>query len=69
VQKVQGNGSPRALKISGDFAPKNGYEVVPTAEAELLVDYLLSLKKDAPIPGTIVNAEAPAAPASPAAKK
>ena len=59
LQKEQAGGSKKALKLKGSSKPKNGYEVVPTAEAELLVDYLLSLKKDAPIPGTIVT-EAPA---------
>ena len=41
----------KALKLTGKFAPKAGYEIVPTPEAEALVDYLLSLKKDHPIPG------------------
>lgn len=66
-KKIQGNGSPQALKLTGDAAPKPGYEVVPSTDAELLVDYLLSLKKDAPIPGTIVSTEAPAAATPPAA--
>lgn len=51
VRKIQGQGSASALSLTGRFAPKKGYEVVPTAEAEALVDYLLSLKKDYPIPG------------------
>jgi cytochrome c oxidase cbb3-type subunit 2 len=59
LQKEEAGGSKKALKLQGASSPKNGYEVVPTPEAELLVDYLLSLKKDAPIPGTIVT-EAPA---------
>jgi cytochrome c oxidase cbb3-type subunit 2 len=54
VQPIQGNGSPKALKLSAPFAPADGYEVVPTARAEELVNYLLSLKKDAPIPGQVV---------------
>ena len=28
-----------------------GYEVIPTPEAEALADYVLSLKKDYPVPG------------------
>lgn len=51
VQPVQGNGSANALDLPRPSAPKKGYEVVPTAEAEELVSYLLSLKKDAPVPG------------------
>jgi cytochrome c oxidase cbb3-type subunit 2 len=62
---VQGPVSEKALKLSPKFAPKNedGYEleVIPTPEAEALVDYLLSLKKDYPIPGT--GAAVAAAPA------
>ena len=54
VQMVQGNGSPKALLLATEYAPKKGYEVVPTAEAEELVTYLLSLKKDAPLPGHVV---------------
>lgn len=51
VQKQEGPASSRALKLTGKFAPKKGYEVVPTPEAEALVDYILSLKKDYPVPG------------------
>ena len=50
-RKAQGPVSDKAVKLSGKFAIEAGYEVVPTAEAEALVDYLLSLKKDHPIPG------------------
>ena len=53
-QKIQGSGSPFALKLPRKFAPKAGYEIVPTEEAKELVKYLLSLKKDAPIPGQVV---------------
>lgn len=59
VQKIQGEGSPHALHLPHKFAPKAGYEVVPTEDANELVKYLLSLKKDAPIPGQVV-AETPA---------
>jgi len=38
--------SPEALKLSGKFAPKDGYEVVPTAEALQLAAYLQSLRVD-----------------------
>ncbi len=51
VRLAQGPKSDLALKLSKPFAPEAGYEVVPTPEAEALVDYLLSLKKDNPIPG------------------
>jgi cytochrome c oxidase cbb3-type subunit 2 len=53
----QGPESSNAVKVStkGD----SRYEVVPTAEAEALVDYLLSLKKDYLVPGTAVADSAP----------
>lgn len=58
VQLAQGQKSELALKLSKPFAPETGYEVVPTLEAEALVDYLLSLKKDNPIPGITAAAAA-----------
>lgn len=49
-------------------ARKKGHEVVPTAEAEQLVDYLLSLDRTAPLPEAGAKPAAPAAPvAAPAA--
>jgi len=50
VRKQQGQVAKTALKLTGKYAPKKGYEVVPSSEAEALVDYLISLKKDYPIP-------------------
>jgi cytochrome c oxidase cbb3-type subunit 2 len=61
VQKIQGPASGRALKLPKKFAPPAGYEVVPTPEADRLVEYLLSLKKDYPVPGQSAVAAAPAA--------
>lgn len=65
LRKAQGPASDKALKLKGKFAPPADYEVVPTAEAEALVDYLMSLKKDYPVPGTTpaVAAAAPVAAA------
>jgi cytochrome c oxidase cbb3-type subunit 2 len=63
LQKIQGPASDRALKLPKKFAPPAGYEVVPTPEAERLVEYLLSLKKDYPVPG-----QGAAVAASPAKK-
>jgi len=42
--------SPNALKLTGTYAVPSGWEVVPKPEAELLVDYLLSLRVDAALP-------------------
>ena len=54
VRHIQGNGSPRALKLPAGFGPAEGFEIVPTADADELVRYLRSLKKDAPVPGEAV---------------
>lgn len=65
VQKIQGPPSDRAIKLPKKFALPAGYEAVPTPEAEVLVDYLFSLKRDFPVPGQI----APVAAAAPAPAK
>jgi cytochrome c oxidase cbb3-type subunit 2 len=62
VERIaQGQPDVRALQLTGKHAPKPGYEIVPTSEAEALVDYLLSLKKDYPVPGRAAVAATPAA--------
>jgi cytochrome c oxidase cbb3-type subunit 2 len=50
LRKIQGQRSDEALSLTGADAPKQGYEVVPTAEAKNLVAYLLSLRHDYPLP-------------------
>jgi cytochrome c oxidase cbb3-type subunit 2 len=50
VRKIQGQRSDEALDLTGSDALKEGYEVVPTAEAKNLVAYLLSLRHDYPLP-------------------
>ncbi len=60
VRKISGKRSFDALDISGEDAPKDGYEVVPKPEARALVAYLLSLDRSHPLK------EAAAAPAAPA---
>ena len=45
-RKIEGSPSDRALPLVGDLAPEEGYEIVPSDDAEALVDYLLALKKD-----------------------
>lgn len=53
VRPIQGQGSAAALPLAGTkYAPPAGHEVVPTPEAEQLVNYLLSLKRDYPTPGS-----------------
>jgi cytochrome c oxidase cbb3-type subunit II len=56
VRLAQGPAAANALKLPAGYAPKAGYEVIPTPEAEELVNYLLSLKKDYPIPGVSMAA-------------
>lgn len=59
VHKIQGQPSTKALPLAGTkYAPKEGYEVIPSADAELLVDYLLSLKRDYAKPGDVAAATA-----------
>lgn len=45
-KKVTGNPSDEALPFTGD----DGEEIVPNSEGKALVSYLLSLKKDNPVP-------------------
>ena len=49
VQKIGGEPSPDALNLPKGFAPPAGYEVVPTAKAQELAAYLLSLQADVPL--------------------
>ena len=50
-RKIVGQPSSHALQgLTGSFAPKAGYEVVPTQQAEALVAYLLSLNQNYPLP-------------------
>lgn len=52
VQKIDNGPSPDALSFPPDseYAPEQGYEVVPTRRAVALVEYLLSLKIDYSLP-------------------
>jgi len=49
-QKIVGDPSPGALQLDGNDAPRAGYEIVPTENAEALVAYLLSLDQRYPLP-------------------
>ncbi len=51
LQKIEGQPSADALKgLSGPHAPPPGYEVIPSDDAKVLVAYLLSLKRNYPLP-------------------
>lgn len=41
---------PEALRLTGSWAPPEGWEVVPTQKARALVAYLLSLDRTYPVP-------------------
>lgn len=43
-RKIVGEKSPKALTLSPEFGPGDGYEIIPTEDAEALVVYLQSLK-------------------------
>lgn len=52
TQKIGDVPSPKALRFPPNHpkAPAEGYEIVPTERAELLVEYLLGLKLDYELP-------------------
>jgi cytochrome c oxidase cbb3-type subunit 2 len=61
TRKIQGEGSANALNLKGKHAPAEGYEVVPGPNAEALVDYLTTRKKDAQLPAAFAEEKAAAA--------
>jgi cytochrome c oxidase cbb3-type subunit 2 len=50
LQKIEGQRSAHAIDLLPPDNPPDGYEVVPTAEAEALVAYLISLNRNYPLP-------------------
>jgi len=44
-RKIVGQRSEDALKLEGEYAVENGYEVVPNSDAKALVAYLMSLDR------------------------
>ncbi|MGA7394920.1 MAG: cbb3-type cytochrome c oxidase subunit II, partial [Terrimicrobiaceae bacterium] len=50
-RRIAGQPSSNAVVgLKGPHAPQPGYEVVPTEDARVLVAYLLSLRRDYPLP-------------------
>ena len=49
-RRIGARPSPEALTLPAPNAPGPNYEIVPKAEARLLVQYMLSLKANAPLP-------------------
>lgn len=51
TRKISGQPSNNAVQgLVGPYSPKEGYEVVPSEDARTLVAYLLSLKRNYPLP-------------------
>lgn len=51
TRKITGQPSALAVEgLNGPYAPQPGYEVVPSNDARALVVYLLSLKRNYPLP-------------------
>lgn len=68
TRPIRAQRSKWAVFAEGEKAPAEGYEIVPSTEARDLADYLLGLRRDAPLPISLGGAKpAPAAPATPAA--
>ena len=63
VKKESPEGRGDALVLPSNIAPAEGMEIVPTDEAKALVEYLLGLKRDAPLPSAITGI-VPKAPGS-----
>lgn len=53
VRKIVGQPSPHALVLPEQFAPPDGYEVVPRREARALVTYLKSLDRSFDVQGIV----------------
>ncbi|TVR53960.1 MAG: cytochrome-c oxidase [Puniceicoccaceae bacterium] len=49
-RRIVGEPSERALNLPPEFAPPEGYEIVPTPRADALVAYMLSLRMDYDLP-------------------
>lgn len=55
LREIKGQPSQNALPFTGRHKVKEGYEVVPTKKAEILVKYLLSLKRGSDAPKELLN--------------
>jgi cytochrome c oxidase cbb3-type subunit 2 len=62
-RKVEGQPSPDALKFASSDAPTEGWEIVPTYDAQCLVAYLMSLDQSHDL--NEVKSASPPSPAAP----
>ena len=67
-RRIAGQPSAEALKLHGEEAPGEGWEVVPTYDAECLVAYLMSLDQSHPLK-EVKSIPAPPSVSSPAPAK
>jgi cbb3-type cytochrome oxidase cytochrome c subunit len=63
-RRINGERSADALKLTGKEAPGEGWEIVPTYDAQCLVAYLMSLDQSHPLKEVKSAAPASAPPAS-----
>lgn len=63
TRRITGERSADALQLTGEHAPPEGWEVVPTYDAKALVAYLMSLDQSHALKE--VKAAAPASPPAP----
>jgi cbb3-type cytochrome oxidase cytochrome c subunit len=62
-RRVSGQVSARALKLRGEEAPREGWEIVPSYDADCLVAYLMSLDQSHPLKEVKSTAAPPSPPA------
>ena len=62
-RRIDGQPSVEALKLKGDEAPGEGWEIVPTYDAQCLVAYLMSLDQSHAL--NEVKSSAPPSPPAP----
>ena len=62
-RRISGQPAANALKLSGEAAPEEGWQIVPTYEAECLVAYLMSLDQSHAL--NEVKSTAPVSPPAP----
>ncbi len=46
---ISGEPSAEAMQLTGAYAPKQGWEIIPTFDARCLVAYLMSLNQSHPL--------------------
>lgn len=64
-RRIGGEVAADALKLTGNDAPEEGWEIVPSYDAKCLVAYLMSLDQSHELKEAKLSA-APAAPSTPA---